>query len=32
LGAALLRRPSLTISGSLYCFIPGKLSYLITSR
>jgi len=32
MGAALLRRPSLTVSGSLYCFIPDKLSYLITFR
>ena len=32
LGVALLRRPSLTVSGSLYCFIPDKLSYLITFR
>jgi hypothetical protein len=31
-GVALLRRPSLTVSGSLYCFIPDKLSYLITFR
>jgi uroporphyrinogen-III decarboxylase len=32
LGAALLRRPLLTVSGSLYCFILDNLSYLITFR
>ena len=32
LGAALLRRPLLTVSGSLYCFILDKIPYLITFR
>jgi len=32
LGAALLRRPLLTASGSLYCFILANLPYLITFR
>ena len=32
MGAALLQQRSLTVSGSLYCFIPDKLSYLITFR
>ena len=32
LGAALLRRPLLTGSGSLYCFILDKFTYLITFR
>ena len=31
-GAALLRRPLLTVSGSLYCFILDKFTYLITFR
>ena len=32
MGVALLRRPLLTVSGSLYCFILDKFSYLITFR
>ena len=32
LGAALLRRPLLTVCGSLYCFILDKFTYLITFR
>ena len=32
LGAALLRRPLLTVSGSLYCFISANFPYLITFR
>ena len=31
-GAALLRRPLLTVCGSLYCFILDKFTYLITFR
>ena len=32
LGAALLRRPLLTVSGSLYCIISANFPYLITFR
>ncbi len=32
LGVALLRRPLLTVSVSLYCFILAKVPYLITFR
>jgi hypothetical protein len=32
LGAALLRRPLLTVSFSLYCFILANFPYLITFR
>jgi len=32
LGAALLRRPLLTVRGSLYCFISANFPYLITFR
>jgi hypothetical protein len=32
LGAALLGRPLLTVSGSMYCSIPDKISYFITFR
>jgi hypothetical protein len=32
MGAALLRRPLLTVSGGLYCFIFNNYPYLITFR